>query len=137
MQIAAVVSDNPAMLHSLQILGPATIPSLVDPSKVGPVYGAGQIDWFFPSLIIGAILLVLMTLFDLICSGPRSDRRKFGWLAFWTLVPAFWFTIEYHWVYPKFRDPSVNFEYFKYGQEIAAKFWAGIVALVGAIALKK
>ena len=106
--------------------------------KFNKVYVPGFADWFFPVLIITAIVVLGVTLHDLVFSAKEpSNTKKFGWLAFWTLAPALWFAIEYHWVYPTFRDPTVNFEVFKYGQEVAGKFWAGVVALVGAIALKK
>ena len=98
----------------------------------------GFADWFFPVLIVTAAVFLAFTLHTLVFGkNDPSNRQKFGWLAFWTLAPALWFAIEYHWIYPTFRDPNVNLADFKYGQEVASKFWAGVVALVGAIALKK
>lgn len=71
------------------------------------------------------------------------------WLVFWIFAPPAWFVFEYHlWAHedddlvkngglgvptaPSSRRPRtrIPFEDFKYGQELASKWWAAVVALL-------
>lgn len=103
--------------------------------KSNHVYRPEFADWFFPLLITMSILVLGLTLNRLLIKKP-GEKEKFIWLAFWTLVPALWFSLEYHCIYPAFKIEGVELEEFKYGQEVTAKFWAAVVALVGVIAVK-
>jgi len=81
------------------------------------------------AMLIGTVALVF-TLFSLLCKHPQR-RILFRWLVFWSLSPVLWFSIEYHCLFnslPVDRNTGKAFQYFKYGQEIASKFWIAMAA---------
>ena len=100
-----------------------------------PTYREDFSSWFFLCLITAAFVLLFFTVWRLF--GKPSPREKLIWLAVWTLGPPSWFTIEAYWVYPHYRHANATYMDFKNGQDVASKFWAGVVAFVAAVALKK
>ena len=56
----------------------------------------------------------------------------------WTVVPPAWFFLEYAWLFP---DPAkviaASMEDMKYTQELASKFWAGLLVLFSILLLLK
>ena len=84
--------------------------------------------------VIGAFIALAITTIVVLFRSP-TRKTKLILLAFWTLVPPVWFSYEY---FGLFRPlgPAGTFDQFKYGQDVTAKFWAGIVALLGGSLLK-
>jgi hypothetical protein len=93
--------------------------------------------WIYTFLSAAAVILLAVTVVMLVYKTP-SERTKLWCLAFWTIVPALWFFYEFHSLYPDYKaEGNNNLDLFKYSQEVSGKIWAGVVALVGAIVLRK
>ena len=91
--------------------------------------------YYFAVATAGGVALLLYTIYLVILKKPnptqaRAARRDL-WvlLLLWTLLPPAWFSIEYFQLYGRYGLPG-TLDQFKYGQELASKFWAGGVALV-------
>lgn len=54
-------------------------------------------------------------------------------VAVWAVGPPFWFWIEYFGVYMRWGKTEA-FDHFKYGQQVAAGIWAGVLASLLAFA---
>ena len=52
--------------------------------------------------------------------------------AFWIIFPPSWFFIEYHFVFDRKEDPNA-LDQFRLGQDIAQKFWAALILLLGGV----
>jgi hypothetical protein len=53
-------------------------------------------------------------------------------LALWIVLPPAWFTLEYHFLYKR-HGLMDTLEEFKYGQEVAAKFWVAVSTVLSAL----
>ena len=104
--------------------------------KSNNIYDPRFAKWFFPLLVVGAAATLILTLCQILPKDSPAILKR-GWLAFWTLAPALWFAIEYHWIFPTYKHPQATLADFKHGQEVSGKFWAAVVVLVGALALGK
>jgi len=71
--------------------------------------------------IVGCIAAVLIHLFG-------NAFFKKATVVCWITVPPIWFVIEYQ-IYICIHG-SQTIEQFSFGQELAAKFWAGVAALL-------
>ncbi|MCE9611365.1 MAG: hypothetical protein K8R23_14310 [Chthoniobacter sp.] len=63
---------------------------------------------------------------------PRQKKWAKAALAIWLVGPPVWFWFEYFWVFKDYGD-FAQFEHFKYGQEQAAKIWAGTLVFLYAV----
>ncbi len=81
------------------------------------------------AMLVGGIVLIISIW---AVFSPKA-RRAYLWrlLFFWTFAPPAWFVLDYFVLY-KTWGVDKTFEAFQYGQEVAAKFWAGGLALVAA-----
>ena len=101
-----------------------------------PTYAPGSpfIYYFAVATTVGVTLLA-WTIYLVILkkekpTEARAARRDlWALLLLWTLLPPAWFSIEYFQLYGRYGLPD-TLDQFKYGQELASKFWAGGVALV-------
>lgn len=91
------------------------------------VDGSPFVYYFAAALVLALTLLIATVRLVLQESPPR--RHLLMLLLFWTLLPPAWFAVEYFQLYSRYGI-SGTFEQFKYGQELASKFWVGGVALV-------
>jgi hypothetical protein len=56
----------------------------------------------------------------------------------WTVIPPAWFLYEYSIVFPQDRKLDANQTAdLKYTQELAGKFWAGVLLILGALLFLK
>jgi hypothetical protein len=94
-----------------------------------PTYAAGSPFTYFYYLAMGVALVVLVLTVHAALSSKTPRRTLWHLVFFWTVMPPAWFAIEYFILYGHYGVPG-SFESFKYGQEVAAKFWAGGLALV-------
>ncbi len=98
------------------------------------LYALGSWQWWVWVL---AMLIGVSSLFLTVRTVLRKEssrRLLMRWFVFWTLAPVLWSTLEYHILFgslPLSQTIGEAFEHFKYGQEVATKFWAAMVALVG------
>ena len=89
-------------------------------------------------IAIAMFVAVVMLAITLRVVLRRQVTAKSVWklFVFWTIAPSFWFALEYFWLFKEYGSDD-TFEAFKYGQEGAQKFWAAIVALIGARLFKE
>jgi len=98
--------------------------------------------WVLLPVFVIAVLALLLTIVVLF------DRPPFAWMAskefkraigvFWAIAPPVWFFVEYYCLFRNFGPTgSVDFEHFKYTQDVAAKAWAGLVAVLGVYFIKE
>jgi hypothetical protein len=78
---------------------------------------------------VAAVLLASLTLINLLSNPDRSRRVLF--LAIWVIGPPVWFWIEYFYLF-RVWGKADKFDEFKHGQDLSAKIWLGIVALLTA-----
>lgn len=59
---------------------------------------------------------------------PRVKKWQLAVLIGWTLVPPLWLIAEFFFVYnPRFGlRPPIDFELFKYSQDLSAKAWLAV-----------
>jgi len=98
------------------------------------IYTLGSWQWWMwvLAMLIGVSSLIVTVRTVLRDDAPR--RALIRWFVFWTLAPVLWCTLEYHSLFsslPPSETTGAAFEHFKYGQEVATKFWIAMVALVG------
>lgn len=87
--------------------------------------------------VVGVIAVAgLVQTVRVLFRGATTQRTRLALLAAWTLLPPLWFWFEYFYLYKPFA-PAGTFEAFKYGQDISAKIWAAIVAVITAVMLAK
>ena len=99
------------------------------PSTMKPLYRPGSpFIYYFVLAMAVAVLLLAYTIYQVL-SRKAKPRRLWLALVLWTLLPPAWFAFEYSRLYGRWGTPG-TFDQFKYGQDVAAKFWAGAVALV-------
>lgn len=80
--------------------------------------------------IIGLVATGLAVKSTVESSSPTSLYYA---IAGWAILPPFWFWYEYFRLYRKFGEPD-TMELFKYGQQVAAAMWAGVLAALIAFA---
>jgi hypothetical protein len=89
----------------------------------------------FMIVVIGGVLILI----DCAAYLHRFGAADPGSLLIgsaWLVGPPVFFIIEYYFIYPMSGDP-MKFEQFKYGQELASKFWAAALVFLYAIATGK
>lgn len=99
------------------------------PDGSGAAHVAGFVMW------MGIILLVKTAC--AVMRKPKTDEEKAGvkrtltaLLGLWTVLPPLWFAAEYIYLYTP-SGVAGSWEAFKYSQEMWAKLWAGVIALLG------
>jgi hypothetical protein len=80
-------------------------------------------------VLLGCIAVILY-----LRNASSSWRRKYlsVMLALWAIGPPAWFCIEYFFLYKPY-GPAGTFEAFKYGQDVASKFWLAFVGLLAVV----
>lgn len=58
-----------------------------------------------------------------------SQTEKYLLLGAWGILPPLWFLVEYFYIFLPYGIKG-SFNYFQYGQSVAAKVWAAIFALI-------
>jgi hypothetical protein len=73
-----------------------------------------------------------------VAAMPRVNVLDLVIYGVWTIVPPAWFLVEYSLLFPKERklDPNQTAD-LKYTQELAGKFWAGVLLILGALLFLK
>ena len=67
-------------------------------------------------------------------SASWQHALKGAWLG-WLVVPPLWFIFEYQFLFKTYGPPEA-FEAFKFGQDVASKFWLGIAAALTVLVAK-
>lgn len=105
--------------------------------KKPDLYPAFTGRWWVAGAVMLAGMILLWNTWQAAKQEPANDpekadlkRRLAGLLAIWTLAPPLWFAFEYMFLY-KPQGLAGSWETFKHGQEMWAKLWAGVVALLG------
>lgn len=101
------------------------------------IYTASTLQYFLnlSATVVGLVVLFLTA--RAVIAPSTSQVVLFKHLVFWSLAPALWFALEFHYVFkslPSATDPQTAesvFKSFEYGQDLAAKFWAAVLTLVG------
>jgi len=78
--------------------------------------------------VVGATLWAMR---ESLCS--KDAFYLYVTIALWAVAPPVWFWLEYFTVYLKWGKPE-SFDLFKYGQQVAAGIWAGVLATLLAFA---
>ena len=90
--------------------------------------------WIVFSVAVAGVTVVVLTLLAAYHSFCNKDAfYLFIAIAVWAIGPPVWFWLEYFTVYLKWGKPE-SFELFKYGQQVAAGIWAGVLASLLAFA---
>jgi hypothetical protein len=89
--------------------------------------------------VIGSAVLIGLTLvllpFGYQHPWNRIKTMQMVLACGWAILPPAWFAMEYFWLWPrilktvKVTDEKTEFDYFKYGQDLMTKVWAGASAL--------
>ncbi len=58
-----------------------------------------------------------------------SQTEKYILLGAWGILPPVWFLVEYFYIFLPYGIKG-SFNYFQYGQSVAAKVWAAVFALI-------
>lgn len=88
---------------------------------------------FSACLGIIALYYAVYVAATLLLQKPSNNERKIH-LTIWTLVPPTFFALEWFVLFPKFGwHIKEAVELFEKGQSTARDFWAGFVALFGAL----
>ena len=102
--------------------------------NVYPKKTSNWMGWLGTVILVLAILCVVYGLCTL--PPPGATTTPSPWktliLAAWIVLPPGWFSIEFFLVYKKYGEPEA-FESFKYGQDVAAKFWIAVSTLLSAL----
>jgi hypothetical protein len=89
----------------------------------------------FMIVVIGGVLILIDCAAYLHRFGPADPGSLLIGSA-WLVGPPVFFIVEYYFIYPVSGDPA-KFEQFKYGQELASKFWAAALLFLYAVATGK
>lgn len=96
-------------------------------------------SWYWQLSICYVIVALVFLLLNF--AFPATRKTQFLLLALLLIGPPGWFFFQFNHLYLP-AVPSVSRELpicetFKYNQDLAAKFWAGVSALVLAASIKK
>lgn len=58
-----------------------------------------------------------------------TPKEQYLLLGAWGILPPVWFLVEYFFLYLPYGVKG-SFNYFQYGQSVAAKVWAAVFALI-------
>jgi membrane protease YdiL (CAAX protease family) len=80
-----------------------------------------------------AVLAVIIALATISAAYQSMCEKDFTYvyiaIAVWAIGPPVWFWAEYFGIYLKWGKRE-SFDLFKYGQQVAASIWAGMLALL-------
>lgn len=79
-------------------------------------------------LIFFGLFSITITLWKL-SSDELTQHDKMLLLGAWGILPPIWFLVEYFFIYLPYGVKG-SFNYFQYGQSVAAKVWAAVLALI-------
>lgn len=91
----------------------------------------GALEHLILALILFGVFAIFLTLWHLF----RKDLpviQKYRLLVAWAIIPPAWFVLEYFLVFLP-HGVKGSLPYFEYGQGIAAKLWAAMVALISVV----
>lgn len=81
------------------------------------------------NLLIGFGLVSLAITIWRITAKNVSQSEKYILLGAWGILPPVWFLVEYFFIYLP-HGVKGSFNFFQYGQGVAAKVWGAIFALI-------
>lgn len=74
------------------------------------------------------LLSVAITLWR-VTAKDVTQKEQYLLLGAWGILPPVWFLVEYFFVYLPYGVKG-SFNYFQYGQGVAAKVWGAVFALI-------
>jgi hypothetical protein len=74
------------------------------------------------------LLAVVITLWR-ITRKDITQAEKYMLLGAWGVLPPVWFLVEYFFIFLP-HGVKGSFNFFQYGQSVAAKLWAAVFALI-------
>src|SRR5881628_2752901 len=80
---------------------------------------------------VAVVMMTIWTAYKSLCS--RDAFYLYITIAVWAIAPPVWFWLEYFTVYLRWGKRE-SFDLFKYGQQVAAGIWAGVLATLLAFA---
>lgn len=84
-------------------------------------YGIYAFIWF-------GLIAVAVTLWRL-SRESTSRYEKYVLLVAWGILPPIWFLVEYFFIFMPYGAKD-SFQFFDYGQNVAAKVWVAVFALI-------
>ena len=82
--------------------------------------------------LFSGILCIVYGFCSRVTAGEEPGVLKQLILAAWIVLPPGWFCIEYFLIFKKYALPG-SFASFKHGQDVAAKFWLAVGAVLSAL----
>jgi len=79
-------------------------------------------------LSVFAVIYLAYTLW-LLARKTTTKKIKITLLVSWIIIPPLWFYAEYFLIFIP-HGLTGTFEFFKYGQDVASKLWAAVVATI-------
>jgi hypothetical protein len=79
-------------------------------------------------LIVFGLLSVVITLWRVNAKNV-TQKEQYLLLGAWGILPPVWFLVEYFFIYLPYGIKG-SFDYFQYGQSVAAKVWGAVFALI-------
>ena len=99
------------------------------------IYSTAMPKVVIAAAMVVAVFVLVMTL-RAVLRKEATAKALWTHFVFWTMAPPFWFALEYFWLFKEYGNKG-TFDAFKYGQDGAHKFWAAVVALIGARLFKE
>jgi hypothetical protein len=87
----------------------------------------GSLQTGIYALIFFGLFAVAVTL--RVLYKQEALKTKYLLLVAWGILPPVWFVVEYFFIFLPYGAPG-SFGFFQYGQDIAAKLWAAVFALI-------
>lgn len=114
----------------------AIVRELLSGQGFASVYPPGIAFWM--SILSLVVFLVACAS---IAYGVRTFQSPVNWvkefiLIAWIIGPPAWFAVDYFVIYKAYGVPG-SLEYFKYGQDVASKFWIAVTTLLTGLYLNQ
>lgn len=78
--------------------------------------------------MLGLVLAISCVLLAWYCGDSKATKLVLA--VVWGVGPPAWFLYEYHVLFRSEKGNPAAFEEFKYGQDLAAKTWAAVSAII-------
>ena len=104
------------------------MPSEISDAPGMRMYYEGSLSYGIYAFIWLGLIAVAVTLWRL-SRESTSRYEKIVLLVAWGLVPPIWFLVEYFFIFIPYGTKD-SFQFFEYGQNVAAKVWAAVFALI-------
>lgn len=107
----------------------------IEENRGDHVYPPHVYPWMWALSTAASLLALGSIVYGVLSFGKPANEIKFVLLGSWALLPPLWFLIEGFVVYPRLGLPN-TFDKFKYGQDVASKFWVAVGAVLAGLYLK-